>query len=124
MSYTPPGRSESGEMDFSYLEDEAGYGLVTFAGVMLMIIAVLNTIYGIAAIDGANPFFVGEMRVTCSATSTTWGWFLLALGILQFFAALAVWRGVSWGRWFRRRVRKRPRDPADPVDPGLSGHSR
>ena len=59
MSYTPPGRSESGGMDFSYLEDEAGYGLVTFAGVMLMIVAVLNTLYGIAAIDGAN-FFAGD----------------------------------------------------------------
>ena len=85
-------------MDFSYLEDEAGYGLVTFAGVMLMIVAVLNTLYGIAAIDGAN-FFVGDARYVFGDLNT-WGWFLLALGVLQFFAALAIWRGTSWGRWF------------------------
>jgi hypothetical protein len=30
----------------------------------------------------------------------TWGWFLVALGVLQFFAAFAIWRGASWGRWF------------------------
>ena len=98
MAYTPPGRSESGGMDFSYLEDEAGYGLVTFAGVMLMIVAVLNTLYGIAAIDGAN-FFAGDARYVFGDLNT-WGWFLLALGVLQFFAALAIWRGTSWGRWF------------------------
>jgi uncharacterized membrane protein (DUF2068 family) len=30
----------------------------------------------------------------------TWGWFLLALGIIQGLAAFAVWRGESWARWF------------------------
>jgi hypothetical protein len=98
MAYTPPGRSERGGMDYSYLEDEAGYGLVTFAGVMLMIAAVLNTLYGIAAIDQANVF-VADARYVFGDLST-WGWFMLALGVLQFFAALAVWRGTSWGRWF------------------------
>jgi hypothetical protein len=98
MAYTPPGGSRRGEMDFSYLEDEAGYGLVTFAGVMLMIVAVLNTVHGIAAIDSAN-IFTDDARYVFGDLNT-WGWFLLALGVLQFFAALAIWRGASWGRWF------------------------
>ena len=25
---------------------------------------------------------------------------MLALGIVQFFAALAIWQGTPWGRWF------------------------
>ena len=119
MAYTPPGRSESGGMDFSYLDDEAGYGLVTFAGVMLMIVAVLNTLYGIAAIDGAN-FFVGDARYVFGDLNT-WGWFLVALGVLQFFAALAIWRGVVMGALVRRRVREPQRDPADALDRRLSG---
>ena len=25
---------------------------------------------------------------------------MVGLGVLQFFAALAIWRGVPWARWF------------------------
>lgn len=97
-AYTPIPREQRGGMDYSYLEDEAGYGLVTFAGVMITIAAVLNTLYGIAAIDQANVF-VRDARYVFGELNT-WGWFLVALGALQFFAAFAIWRGVSWGRWF------------------------
>jgi hypothetical protein len=95
--YVPPA-SDRGELDYGYYDDEAGYGLVTFAGVMLLIAGVLNTLYGIAAIDKAN-FFVHNARYVFGDLNT-WGWFLLAFGVLQFFAALAIWRGTSWGRWF------------------------
>jgi hypothetical protein len=64
---------------------------VTFAGVMITIAAVLNTLYGIAAIDNAN-FYANDAQHVF-ADLRTWGWFLLALGVLQFFAALAIWRG-------------------------------
>jgi hypothetical protein len=98
MAYTPPPGSDRGGMDYSYLEDEAGYGLVTFAGVMLMIAGVLNTLYGIAAIDDANVF-VADARYVFGDLNT-WGWFLVLLGVLQLLAAFAVWRGTGWGRWF------------------------
>ena len=96
-AYTPPGGGR-GDMDFSYLDDQAGYGLVTFAGVMLLIVGVLNTLYGIAAIDDANVF-VGDARYVIGDLAT-WGWFLVGLGVLQLFAAFAIWRGTSWARWF------------------------
>jgi hypothetical protein len=95
--YTPVG-SGRGQLDYSYYEDEAGYGLVTFAGVMLLIVGVLNTLYGVAAIDNANVF-VSDARYVFGDLNT-WGWFLLALGVLQLFAAFAIWRGTSWARWF------------------------
>jgi hypothetical protein len=79
-------------------DDSHSQGLVTFAGVMIMIAAVLNTLYGIAAIDKAN-FFTNNARYVF-ADLQTFGWFVLALGIVQFFAALAIWQGTSWGRWF------------------------
>ena len=96
--YTPVPGPQRGELDYSYLDDEAGYGLVTFAGVMLAIAAVLNTLYGIAAIDQAN-FFTNNARYVFGDLNM-WGWFLVALGVLQSFAAFAIWRGASWGRWF------------------------
>jgi hypothetical protein len=84
-------------MDYSYYDDQAGYGLVTFAGVMLTIAATLNVLYGIAAIDSAHVFVRDAKYVF--GDLNTWGWFLVALGILQFFAAAAIWRGAPWGRW-------------------------
>jgi hypothetical protein len=96
-SYTPVGGREAGDLPYDY-DDEHGQGLVTFAGVMLMIAAVLNTLYGIAAIDSANVFVHNARYVF--GDLNTWGWFLVALGVLQFFAAFAIWRGASWGRWF------------------------
>jgi uncharacterized membrane protein (DUF2068 family) len=96
-SYTPVGQ-ERREMDFSHLDDEQGYGLVTFAGVMIALVAVLNVLYGIAAIDKAT-FFTHDAKYVIGNLAT-WGWFLVALGILQGFAAFGIWRGASWARWF------------------------
>jgi uncharacterized membrane protein len=95
--YTPTPREQRGTFDYDY-DDSHGQGLVTFAGVMLMIVAVLNVLYGIAAIDDAN-FFVDDARYVFGDLNT-WGWFLLALGLLQFFAAFGIWRGAGWARWF------------------------
>jgi hypothetical protein len=95
--YAPVGSGESREFDYDY-SDEHGQGIVTFAGVMIMIAAVLNLLYGIAAIDKAN-FFVRDARYVFGDLST-WGWFVLALGVVQCFAALAIWRGTPWARWF------------------------
>jgi hypothetical protein len=94
--YTPVGGARQGH-DYDY-DDAHGQGLVTFAGVMLLIAATLNVVYGIAAIDKAN-FYVANARYVFGDLNT-WGWFLLGLGILQAFAAFAIWRGATWGRWF------------------------
>jgi hypothetical protein len=94
--YTPPGGH--GDSGFYYDPDDAhGQGLVTFAGVMITIAAVLNIVYGIAAIDKAN-FYIHDARYVFGDLAT-WGWFILAFGILQIFAALSIWQGTSWGRW-------------------------
>jgi hypothetical protein len=102
MSSTPyvPSSGGAGQMDESYwsYDDSHGQGLVTFAGVMIMIAGVLNTLYGIAAIDSANVFVHNARYVF--GDLNTWGWFVLALGVLQIFAALAIWRGTPWARWF------------------------
>lgn len=97
MSYTPVGGRETGQFSYDY-DDSHGQGLVTFAGVMLMIAAVLNILYGIAAIDKANVFVANARYIF--GDLNTWGWFVLGFGVLQAFAALAIWRGTSWARWF------------------------
>jgi uncharacterized membrane protein (DUF2068 family) len=97
--YVPTSARDSGAFYEYYDYDDAhGQGLVTFAGVMLTIAAILNTLYGIAAIRNANVFEHHARYVF--GDLGTFGWFVLALGVVQFLAALAIWRGDPWGRWF------------------------
>lgn len=71
-------------------------GWVTFAGVMLFIVGVLNVIYGIAAI-GDSSFFVQDQKYILSNLNT-WGWVTLILGVFQLFAAFSLWSGGLYGR--------------------------
>jgi hypothetical protein len=78
--------------------NEQRSGWVTFAGVMLLIVGVLNVIYGIAAI-GDSRFFVNDTKYIFSNLNT-WGWVALVLGVLQLFAAFSLWSGGLYGRIF------------------------
>jgi hypothetical protein len=74
-----------------------GTGWITFAGIMLAIVGVLNIIYGIAAIANSH-FYVRDTSYIVSGLNG-WGWALLIVGIIQFFAAFSIWAGSEWGRW-------------------------
>jgi hypothetical protein len=74
-----------------------GAGWLTFAGIMVLIAATLNIIWGIAAIDSAS-FFVEDERFIISDLNT-WGWVILLIGIIQAFAAFSIWSGGQFGRW-------------------------
>jgi hypothetical protein len=76
----------------------AGAGWVLFAGIMLMLVGILNVIYGIAAI-GNSSFFVNDSKYILSDLNT-WGWIMLGFGALQIGAALSVWNGNAFGVWF------------------------
>jgi hypothetical protein len=75
-----------------------GYGLVLFASILLVVIALFNVIDGIAAIAHSHVFTAhahyvfGNLRV--------WGWVTLILGILQLGAAAGVLAGNQLARWF------------------------
>jgi hypothetical protein len=75
-----------------------GADWVLFAGIMLTLVAILNAIYGIAAI-GNSSFFINDSRYILSDLNT-WGWVMLGLAALQIVAAYSVWAGGSFGRWF------------------------
>src|SRR5688500_14122651 len=76
--------------------DRTSSGWVTFAGVMLFMVGVLNIIYGIAAI-GDSSFFVQDQKYILSNLNT-WGWVTLVLGLLQIGAAFSLWSGNLYGR--------------------------
>jgi hypothetical protein len=74
-----------------------GEGWLLFAGIMVLIAGILNTIWGIAAIDKAS-FFVEDERYIIEDLSTM-GWFILIVGVVQLFAAFSIWSGGQFGRW-------------------------
>jgi hypothetical protein len=82
----------------TYASADAGAGWLLFAGIMLMTVAILNVIYGIAAI-GDSKFFVADQKYILSNLNT-WGWVTLILGAIQLLAALSIWAGNQFGRWF------------------------
>jgi len=75
-----------------------GVGRAIFAGVYLMIGSVLNIIYGIAEISRSH-FFVANAHYVFS-NLRSWGWVTLILGVLEGLAALSLFAGGEYGRWF------------------------
>ena len=80
-----------------YEDETRGEGWVLFAGILVLILGFMNTIWGIAAIDGSS-FFTDEGRFVVFDSLNTWGWFLLIVGIMQLFAAFSIWSGNTYGR--------------------------
>jgi hypothetical protein len=97
MATTPAGETRATERPSPEYPTE-GSGWVLFAGIMIMMVGVLNIIWGIAAIDRSG-FFVQDTNFIFSDLRT-WGWIILILGGLQLAAAFSIWAGGSYGRWF------------------------
>jgi hypothetical protein len=70
-----------------------------FAAIVLSISGVLNIIWGIAAISESSFVTVTGARYVFSGLNT-WGWITLILGAIEILAALSLFAGGSFGRWF------------------------
>ena len=73
-----------------------GTGRVVFAAMMLLLVGVLNVIYGIGALDDAN-IFKGDTRYVLDNLNTL-GWVLILLGALQLGAGFSLMAGNAFGR--------------------------
>jgi hypothetical protein len=85
----------------TYETEEVSYkgaGWVLFATIMFGIAACLNIIWGIAAVSNSH-FFVANAHYVFSDLNT-WGWIIMVFGALEALAALSIWRGGAYGRWF------------------------
>ena len=71
-------------------------GWVIFAAVMLIIVGVLNVIWGIAAIADSK-FFIQDQKYILSNLNL-WGWITLIIGALQLLAGFSLWSGNLYGR--------------------------
>jgi hypothetical protein len=96
MTVQTPAGERAGADRYDYAA-ERGDGWVAFAGVMLMILGVINFIYGIAAIDDAN-FYVRDAQFVFSDLNT-FGWILTVVGTVQVLVALGIWARNGFSRW-------------------------
>jgi hypothetical protein len=98
MATTPVAGEGAASARDSRFDPVEGSGWVLFAGIMIMMVGILNIVWGIAAIDNSS-FFVQDTKYILSDLNT-WGWVILVVGALQLAAAFSVWAGGSFGRWF------------------------
>jgi hypothetical protein len=75
-----------------------GYGLILFAGILLLVVGIFNLIDGIAAVARSHVFVANAHYVFGDLRA--WGWVTLILGALQLVAGLGVLAGNQMARWF------------------------
>jgi hypothetical protein len=73
-----------------------GAGRVVFAAILLLVVGILNIIYGIGALDDAN-IFVNDTRFILDDLNTL-GWVLIILGIIQLTGGVSLMGGATYGR--------------------------
>ena len=78
-------------------DDDRGYGWVTFAGVLLLLIGTINFIMGLAAIGNAH-FFVANAHYVAGSLNT-WGWVVLCIGVLEWAVGCGVFLKNQFSRW-------------------------
>jgi hypothetical protein len=72
---------------------------VGFAGLMMVLIGILNVIQGMIAIV-RDDYYVLTAEQIIVFDLTTWGWIMLIWGIIVGFAGWALATGAGWARWF------------------------
>ena len=84
-----------GAFDEAY---EKGTGWLVFAATMLGIVGIFNVIDGIVALSKSKFYAVNAVYVFSDLR--TWGWIVLAIGVVEILAAFAILGRAQWARWF------------------------
>jgi hypothetical protein len=83
----------------SRLQKQSGWaGWLTFAAVMMGMVAVFQIVDGLTALFRSGTYVVGEDRLAVEVDYTAWGWIHLILGLVAGAAALALIAGQMWAR--------------------------
>ncbi len=90
-------RASAARSEPAYADADSGYGWLVFAGTMLVLVGILNVVYGIAAIDNSK-FFVNGAKYVVSSLNT-WGWVVLITGVVQILAGFGVWARNTFATW-------------------------
>lgn len=74
-------------------------GWIYFAGILLLIGAAIDIIYGLIAIIGPNTaYFVGSQGGVAKFDVARWGWWSLVIGLALVVVAFFLLTGRLWAR--------------------------
>ncbi len=79
--------------------EERGSGWIGFAGIMLIIVGVLDIVNGLNALDHKDTVGAQVASQLMYANVETWGWIMLIWGILVLLAGFLVFGRSQFGRW-------------------------
>ena len=77
---------------------ERGTGGAVFAATIMIIAGCFGILQGIALI-AKGTFYVQPANYWISTGASTWGWWLLIVGIVVLAAGFGVLSGAAWARW-------------------------
>jgi hypothetical protein len=86
------------QREAAYEDDEKGFGWLLFAATMLGLAGVLSIIDGIVALSRGKFYTANASYVFTDLR--TWGWITLVIGVLLIVAAMGVFSGSGFARWF------------------------
>src|SRR3978361_1571268 len=89
---------EAGVRDDASYDSVEGTGWLTFAAIMLAFVGTFNFIDGILAIANSKVYTVNATYVFSDLR--TWGWIVMLLGVAEVLAAVAIFAGRRFARWF------------------------
>ncbi len=84
--------------DAYQFDEEKGFGWLLFAATMLGLAGVLSVIDGIVALSKSS-FYAADAHYVFSDLRT-WAWLTLIVGVLLIIAAMGVFSGSGFARWF------------------------
>ena len=73
------------------------FAMVVGVGVLLIVLGVWNAIDGLTALF-AGGFVVADAERVLALDVAAWGWVLLALGVVEVVAGIALLIGAGWAR--------------------------
>jgi hypothetical protein len=85
-------------VDDGYDAYEKGAGWLFFAATVLGLAGVFSMIDGIVALSKSS-FYVADARYVFGDLRT-WGWIVLAVGLIEISASFAIVARAQWARWF------------------------
>jgi hypothetical protein len=74
-------------------------GWVIFAGVMMLVLGILDALWGLAAVINNEVVTVGGRGGVVIWDITAWGWAHLITGSIVAVTGLGLFAAQSWARW-------------------------
>jgi hypothetical protein len=73
------------------------FAMVVGVGGLLIVLGVWNALDGLTALF-AGGFVVADAERVVALEVAAWGWLLLAIGVVEVIAGIALFIGVRWAR--------------------------